>query len=118
MRVIVLPYGKRHFYAEIYPASGVGASAQSYSTPVISTGYGPLAELDESTGGLIVTPSDGEDGMARALADAVVALIDDHDRLTVLGLNADRTRHERSRAGTGAAYAAAWSDIVANRAIR
>ena len=48
IRAIVVPYGKRHWYAETYPASGVGASAQSYSTPVISTGYGPLAELDEA----------------------------------------------------------------------
>ena len=118
VRAIVLPYGKRHFYGEIYPASGVGASAQSYSTPVISTGYGPLAELDESTGGLIVEPQPGEDGVATALAGAIVSLLDDRDRLTQLGINADKTRHARSRASTGAAYAAIWSRIVAESATR
>ena len=112
IRAIIVPYGKRHWYAETYPASGVGASAQSYSTPVISTGYGPLAELDESTGAITVAPTAGEDGVARVLAEAITSLVNDRERLTHLGLNADKTRHERSRAGTAAAFADAWSQLL------
>ena len=67
IRAIVVPYGKRHWYAETYPASGVGASAQSYSTPVISTGYGPLAELDESTGSVTVQATAEDDGVAKGV---------------------------------------------------
>ncbi len=50
VRAIVVPYGKRHFYAETYPASGVVAHAMAYRTPVISTGYGSLAELTPEHG--------------------------------------------------------------------
>ena len=93
IRAIVVPYGKRHWYAETYPASGVGASAQSYSTPVISTGYGPLEELDESTGAVIVPPDANGDGVAKPLADAIVALVKGRPRLEHLAANAERTRH-------------------------
>jgi glycosyltransferase involved in cell wall biosynthesis len=112
VRAIVVPYGKRHWYAETFPASGVGASAQSYATPVISTGYGPLAELDEATGAITVEPTAEPDGVAKALAAAISSLVNDRERLTQLGLNADKTRHERSRAGTGNAFAAAWSQLL------
>lgn len=111
VRAIIVPYGKRHWYAETYPASGVGASAQSYSTPVISTGYGPLSELDDSTGSVTVAPrADGD--VASGLAEAIIAVINDRERLTHLGLNADKTRHERSRAGTAASFARAWSRML------
>jgi glycosyltransferase involved in cell wall biosynthesis len=112
VRAIVVPYGKRHFYAETYPASGVGASAQSYATPVISTGYGPLAELDEATGAVRVQPKAGEDGVAEALAEAISSLVNDRERLTELANRAEKTRHERNRASTGAAFANAWSQIL------
>lgn len=115
IRAIILPYRKRHWYAETYPASGVGASAQSYSTPVISTGYGPLSELDETTGAITVEPTAEEDGVARALAVAITSLVNDRDRLTELGLKADKTRHERSRAGTGKSFATAWAKLLEQR---
>ena len=98
-----MAYGKRHWYAETYPASGVGASAQSYSTPVTSTGCGPLEELDESTGAVIVPPDANGDGVAKPLADAIVALVKDRPRREHSAANAERTRHERCRAGTGKA---------------
>jgi glycosyltransferase involved in cell wall biosynthesis len=90
----------------------VGASAQSYATPVISTGYGPLAELDEATGAVRVQPKAGEDGVAEALAEAISSLVNDRERLTELANRAEKTRHERNRASTGAAFANAWSQIL------
>ena len=112
VRAIIVPYGKRHWYAETYPGSGVGASAQSYATPVISTGYGPLVELDESTGAVTVQPTAESDGVARVLAEEITSLVNDRGRLTQLGLNANKTRHERSRAGTGQAFAHAWAQLL------
>lgn len=112
VRAIVMPYGRRHWAADTFPASGVGASAQSYGTPVISTGYGPLSELDESTGGVVVLPSDEADGLPGALAKEIMSLVDDRERLTQLGLNAVRTGRKRSRAGTGRAFAEAWSNLL------
>jgi glycosyltransferase involved in cell wall biosynthesis len=114
VRAIVVPYGKRHFYAETYPASGVAASAQSYSTPVISTGYGPLAELDEGTGAVTVQANGGNDGVAEALAEAISSLVNDRERLTELGNNAEKTRHERSPASTAVAFVGAWSQMLGN----
>jgi hypothetical protein len=112
IRAIIVPYGKRHWYAETYPASGVGASAQSYSTPVISTGYGPLSELDEATGAVTVQPTAESDGVARVLADEITSLVNDRRRLTQLGLNAEKTGYQRSRAGTGKAFAEAWAQLL------
>ena len=112
VRAIVVPYGKRHFYAETYPASGVGASAQSYCTPVISTGYGPLAELDESTGAVTVQATEGDDGVAKGLAEAIASLVNDRERLAKLGGNADRTRLERLAAPTAEAFVQAWSEML------
>jgi hypothetical protein len=112
IRAIIVPYGKRHWYAETWPASGVGASAQSYGTPVISTGYGALAELDEATGTVTVQPTAESDGVARVLAEEITSLVNDRGRLTQLGLNATRTGYERSRAGTGKAFAEAWAQLL------
>ena len=111
VRAIVVPYGKRHWYAETYPASGVGASAQSYGTPVITTGYGSLSELDESTGAVTVQVKP-EDDVARVLAGAITALVEDRDRLRALGANASRTGQERSRAGTGKAFTDVWARML------
>jgi polysaccharide biosynthesis protein PslF len=118
IRAIVMPYGRRHWAADVFPASGVGASAQSYGTPLISTGYGPLSELDEATGGVIVQPPDESDGVARVLAKEITSMLNDRERLTQLGLNAVRTGKERSRAGTGRAFAEAWSQIVDEASVR
>ncbi len=41
VRAIIVPYGKRHFYAESFAASGVVAHATAYRTPVVATDYGP-----------------------------------------------------------------------------
>jgi hypothetical protein len=118
VRAIILPYGRRHWAADTFPASGVGASAQSYGTPLISTGYGPLSELDEETGAVTVQFPDETDGVARILAQEITSLVNDRERLTQLGLNAVRTGKERSRAGTGRAFAEAWSQMVDQTAVR
>ena len=112
VRAIVVPYGKRHWWGEIYPASGVGASAQSYSTPVISTGYGPLTELNEETGAVTVQAKAGDDDVAEALAEAISSLVNDRERLTELANSAEKTRHARSPASTGAAFAEAWAQML------
>lgn len=113
---IVVPYGKRHFYAETYPASGVVAHAMAYATPVVCTGYGALAELDSEHGVLTVSPrGDGDDAVAAGLAEGIQALLDDRDRLAELGRNADRTRAQRSAERTAEAFVAIWSKMLSGR---
>jgi hypothetical protein len=112
IRAIVMPYGRRHWATHTFPASGVAASAQAYGTPLITTGYGPLSELDESTGAASVQPLDESDGVATVLAKEIESLVNDRERLTQLGLNAVRTGKERSQAGTGRAFAEAWSQLL------
>lgn len=112
VRAIVVPYGKRHFYAETYPASGVVAHAMAYSTPVVCTGYGSLAELGSAQGVLNVTPrGDGQDAVAAGLAAGIESLLEDRAWLTELGHNADRTRQERSAARTAEAFVDIWSRV-------
>ncbi|MGW0161749.1 glycosyltransferase [Mycobacterium sp. NPDC003323] len=119
VRAIVVPYGKRHFYAETYPASGVVAHAMAYSTPVVCTGYGSLAELGTAQGVLNVTPrGDGDDAVAAGLADGIESLLGDPAQLTELGRNADRTRAERSPARTAEAFAAIWAQVLAGQTER
>lgn len=113
VRAIVVPYGKRHFYAETYPASGVVAHAMAYRTPVVCTGYGSLAELQPEHGVLTVPPdTDPGRGVAGALAAEITALLGDDARLTELGAAADRTRQERSPANTAEAFVAVWEQLV------
>lgn len=113
VRAIVLPYGKRHFYAETYPASGVVAHSMAYRTPVVCTGYGSLAELDPEQGVVTVPPpADPAQGVAGGLASEISALVNDDARLTQLGINADRTRQERSPARTAEAFVAVWEKLV------
>lgn len=114
VQAIVVPYGKRHFYAETYPASGVVAHAMAYSTPVVCTGYGALAELGSAQGVLTVAPrGDGEDAVAAGLAEAIGGLLDDREQLTELGRNADLTRRRRSPARTAEAFVEIWSTMPA-----
>jgi glycosyltransferase involved in cell wall biosynthesis len=113
VRAIVIPYNKRHWYAETYPASGAVANAMAYRTPVVCTGYGALAELDETTGAIVVqTDTDQPDVAARDLAAAVHGLINDEARLTEIAENADKCRHARSAACTAEAFADAWSRLL------
>ncbi len=111
VRAIALPYGKRHFYAETYPASGVVAHAMAYRTPVVCTGYGSLAELDPEHG-VVVVPPGADPGR---LATEVGTLLNDEARLTELGVNADRTRQERSPARTAEAFVAVWQQLLDGR---
>ena len=117
VRAIVVPYGKRHFYAESFAASGVVAHSTAYCTPQICTNYGSLAELDETVGALVVrlnkvgAPADS-DTVAGELAAAITALVNDDARVRELGENSARTREERSATRTGEAFAAAWSEML------
>ncbi|MGK2854553.1 MAG: glycosyltransferase family 4 protein [Microbacteriaceae bacterium] len=113
---IVVPYGKRHFYAETYPASAVVAHAMAYSTPVVCTGYGSLAELDVAPGALNVSvQGGGDDAVATALAEGIESLLNDPARLAELGRNADRTRAERSVARTAEAFVEIWAKVLAGQ---
>ena len=116
VRAIVIPYNKRHWYAETYPASGAVAHAASYRTPVVCTDYGALAELGEATGAVVVRtdPDSSAPQIAAMLADAVVALLGDERRLTEVGEHADRCRLERSPARTAEAFAAAWDNMLSS----
>lgn len=113
VQAIVVPYGKRHWYDETYPASGVVAHATAYRTPVVCTAYGSLAELDEKTGAVVVQTDGAEtDVVATNLAAAIKELLDDEARLTELGEYAEKTRQARSGPRTAQAYAAVWSDLL------
>ena len=117
VRAIVVPYGKRHFYAESFAASGVVAHSTAYGTPQICTDYAALAELDESVGAVVVrvnkvgAPADS-DTVSTALATAISDLLNDDARMAELGANSVRTRDERSAARTGEAFAAAWAEML------
>ncbi|BDX33881.1 hypothetical protein TUM20985_44280 [Mycobacterium antarcticum] len=113
VRAIVVPYGKRHFYAESFAASGVVAHSMAYRTPVVTTDWGSLAELDEEVGAAVVSTTglDG-DAVATALARTITAVVDDEARLTELGRRADEARQARSCASTAAAFAAQWSALL------
>ncbi|MGE2725507.1 glycosyltransferase [Mycolicibacterium pulveris] len=114
VRAIVVPYGKRHWYDETYPASGVVAHATAYRTPVVCTAYGSLAELDEKSAAVVVrTPDADSDVVAAELAAAIEALLGDCGRLTELGEYAEKTRQARSGPATAQAYAATWSQLLA-----
>jgi polysaccharide biosynthesis protein PslF len=113
VRAIVIPYGKRHFYADTFPASSVAAHALAYRTPIIATSYGSLAEFDTETGALVVPMAAGDQtalppGFTAAIAD----FVNDDARVTELGKNADRTRGERSTTRTAEAFAAEWADML------
>jgi glycosyltransferase involved in cell wall biosynthesis len=116
IRAVVVPYGKRHFYDETYPASGVVAHATAYRTPVIGTAYGSLAELNEKTGAVVVPVSRAEpDAVAGDLAAAIVALLNDHARLAELGINSDKTREAHSAARIAQDFVASWSDMLSRQ---
>ncbi|MCV7421975.1 glycosyltransferase family 4 protein [Mycobacterium yunnanensis] len=113
VRAIVIPYGKRHFYADTFPASSVAAHALAYRTPIVATGYGSLAEFDAETGAVVVPMAAGdENALPPGFTDAIASFVDDDDRVAQLGRNAERTRDERSTRMTAEAFVAAWSDIL------
>ena len=115
VQAIVVPYGKRHFYAETYPASGVVAHATAYRTPVISTDYGSLAELGTETGTVVVPTHHGAEAntVATELAAATAALLDDPARLATLGDNSERTRQARSGPRIAEEFVAVWAELLA-----
>lgn len=115
VQAIVVPYGKRHFYAESFAASGVVAHSTAYATPQICTDYAALAELDESVGAVVVRVADGATGVTDALAGAITALLDAPDRVRALGESAARTRAQRSAVRTAEAFTDAWSEILDRR---
>jgi polysaccharide biosynthesis protein PslF len=118
VQAIVVPYGKRHWYDETFPASGVVAHATAYRTPIVSTDYGSLAELDEKTGAIVVRADAADpERVADDLADAVSSLVDDRARLTELGEYAEKTRQARSGTRTAEAFASAWSELLARQRV-
>jgi hypothetical protein len=113
IRAVVVPYSKRHWYDETYPASGVVAHATAYRTPVVCTDYASLSELDESVGAVVVRDVGAEPSdTARRLASAISELLGDDARLTEIGENAEKTRQARSVARTGDAFVRVWSKML------
>jgi glycosyltransferase involved in cell wall biosynthesis len=113
IRALVVPYGKRHWQDETYPASGTVAHAMAYRTPVVCTGYGSLAELDEKIGALVVPPEgDEKDAVATSLVATISSLLNDHPRLTELAEHSEKTRQARSGPRIAEAFVAAWSDML------
>lgn len=116
VRAIAIPYGKRHFYAETYPASSVAAHALAYQTPIVCTGYGSLAEFDEDTGAVVVPMGTTyPQTLPAGFSGEIESLLNDEQRLTRLARNADRVRRERSAERTAAAFAAEWSRMLERR---
>jgi glycosyltransferase involved in cell wall biosynthesis len=118
VRAIVIPYGKRHFYAETYPASSVAAHALAYNTPIVCTDYGSLAEFGTETGAVVV-PMSGSDpnALPPGFSAAIASLVNDEARLTELGKNADRTRQERLAPRAAEAFVEAWSEMLARQGV-
>lgn len=113
VRAIVIPYGKRHFYADTFPASSVAAHALAYRTPIVATGYGSLAEFDAETGAVVVPMAAGnENALPPGFTQAIASFVNDDDQVAQLGRNAERTREERSTRMTAEAFVAAWSNIL------
>jgi glycosyltransferase involved in cell wall biosynthesis len=113
VRAVVMPYGKRHFYADTFPASSVAAHALSYRTPIICTGYGSLAEFDADTGAVVVPMGTGDPyALPPGFTDAIASFVSDRDRVRELGKNADRTRDERSTSRTAEAFVEEWSRML------
>ena len=113
VRAIVVPYGKRHFYAETFPASAVVAHALSYRTPVVSTNYGSLAELTVDDGVWLVATADAPPELVPTeLARAATEVVDDIDLLTRLGASADRARVAASGPAVAAFFAAEWAQML------
>jgi glycosyltransferase involved in cell wall biosynthesis len=112
VRAIVVPYGKRHWQDVTYPASGVVAHAMAYRTPIVTTGYGALAELDAKAGAVVVPSVAEPETVATELAKAISSLVDDQARLTELGEYAEKTRQARSGPRTAEAFAAVWSGLL------
>ncbi len=116
VRAIVVPYGKRHWQDVTYPASGVVAHAMAYRTPIVTTGYGSLAELDAKTGAVVVQADHDEpDTVATELARAISELVNDQARLTEFGEYSEKARQARSGPRTAEAFAAVWSGILSQR---
>ncbi|MGV0850951.1 glycosyltransferase [Mycolicibacterium phlei] len=116
VRAIAIPYGKRHFYAETYPASSVAAHALAYQTPIVCTGYGSLAEFSEDTGAVVVPMGTTyPQTLPAGFSAAIESLLNDEERLTRLARNADRVRQERSAERTAAAFAKEWSHMLDRR---
>jgi glycosyltransferase involved in cell wall biosynthesis len=113
VRAIVIPYGKRHWYADTFPASSVAAHALAYRTPIVATSYGSLAEWDAETGAVVVPMGDGDPtALPRGFSDAIAAFVNDQARVTELGKNADRTRQERSSPRTAEAFVQGWTEML------
>jgi hypothetical protein len=118
IQAVMVPYGKRHWYDETYPASGVVAHATAYRTPVVCTAYGSLAELDDKAGAIVVRTDTGKRlAVARDLAHAAASLVNNRARLTELGEYSEKTRQARSGARTAEAFAAAWSELLAHHGV-
>src|SRR5690242_2448936 len=114
VRAIVVPYGKRHWQDVTYPASGVVAHAMAYRTPIVTTGYGALAELDTRAGAVVVPVDQSEpDTVATELAREISALVNDRARLTELGEYAEKARQARSGPRTAEAFTTVWARILA-----
>jgi polysaccharide biosynthesis protein PslF len=118
VRAVVIPYGKRHFYAETYPASGSVAHAFAYRTPVVCTDYGSLAEFDEY-GTAVVVRSGGADAdqVAALLAGAIVDLVRDNQRLADLGRHVDAYRAACSGPRTAEGFAQVWTDMLSRASV-
>ncbi|GCA96830.1 glycosyltransferase family 4 protein [Mycolicibacterium sp. NCC-Tsukiji] len=118
VRAVVIPYGKRHFYAETYPASGSVAHSMAYRTPVVCTDYGALAELDERTGALVVRIGDqNAEQVASSLAKAIVSLVDDDQRLAEFGRHVEAYREACSGPRTAEAFGRVWTEMLTRTAV-
>ena len=96
VRAIVMPYGKRHWYAETYPASGVGrlrSPTARPSSPPVTAPLRTRREYRRHNG----SAHGREDGVARALAVAITSLVNDRERLT----SSDSTPTRRATSARG-----------------
>jgi glycosyltransferase involved in cell wall biosynthesis len=112
VRAIVMPYGRRSFYGNALPASGVAARAFAYRTPVVCTDHGSLADMDEQSGAVVLAESSDPDATAAGFAQEIAALVEDERRLAQLGKHVESERLSRSPAQTAKAFCRMWSEVV------
>lgn len=107
VRALLVPYGQRTPYGDVFPASGVVAHAIGYLTPVVSTAHGALSEMAED-GGAVVVEAEGP-SVAPALSRAATELIDDSDALERLATELRALRDERSPRKVVEGFVEVWS---------
>jgi hypothetical protein len=113
VRAVVVPYGRRTFYGDTFPSSAVVSHAIGYGTPVICSAHGALGDLSEEAGAVVLRGLGTQpDEIAGSLATAITSMVNDEQRLSLLGKYAADERHTRSAGPVADAFATTWAQSL------